>query len=119
MKLSEIAGHLDCELVHSTENDFEIEGAYTSDLLSDVMAHAPANSILVTIQSHRNTIAVATVADVRAVLVCNDRPVPEDMIEAAKEEGVAILRTARSQFESSGLIFCRFHGIAPPAVGTA
>ena len=79
----------------------EITHAYTSDLLSDVMGHCGDESVLVTIQNHLNTIAVCTLAGIEAIVICHDRPVPDDMAAAAKREGVAIITTALSQFEAS------------------
>lgn len=79
----------------------EILDAYTSDMLSDVMAHAPEGSVLITIQAHANTVAVATLAGIRAILVCRNRPIPPDMLEAAKRERVAVAVTSASQYEAS------------------
>lgn len=79
----------------------EITAAYTSDLLSDVMGHCKDESVLITIQNHLNTIAVCTLVGVEAIVICHDRPVPDDMAAAAKREGVAILTTPMSQFEAS------------------
>ena len=81
-----------------------IVAAYTSDLLSDVMAHAPENSVLVTVQNHLNTIAVCTLAGIRAVLVCHNREIPEDMAAAAAREGVTLLRCPLNQFEASNRV---------------
>ena len=78
-----------------------INSAYTSDLLSDVMGHCGDESVLVTIQNHLNTIAVCTLAGVEAIVICHDRPVPDDMKAAAEREEVAILTTPLSQFEAS------------------
>lgn len=78
-----------------------ITDAYTSDLLSDVMAHAPENSVLVTIQAHPNTVAVATLAGIRAILICHLRPISDDMMSVARREGVAILATKMNQYEAS------------------
>lgn len=105
MTVREIASALGCEVIQGKFDDGAVTGGYTSDLLSDVMAHATAGDVLITIQSHKNTVAVATLASLPAILVCNSRPVPEDMVEAAAEEGVAILRTAESQFVVSGRLY--------------
>ena len=75
--------------------------AYTSDLLSDVMGHCGDESVLVTIQNHLNTIAVCTLAGIEAIVICHDRPVPDDMKAAAEREEVAIVVTPLSQFEAS------------------
>jgi hypothetical protein len=81
--------------------DASITRAYTGDLLSDVMGHCGDESVLVTIQNHLNTIAVCTLAGVEAIVICHDRPVPDDMKAAAEREEVAILTTPLSQFEAS------------------
>ena len=79
----------------------EVGAAFTSDLLSDVMGNAPENSVLVTIQAHATTVAVALVADIRAILVCSGRGIPQDMADAARKEGIAIYVTALDQYHAS------------------
>lgn len=81
--------------------DATVNYAYASDLLSDVMGHCGDESVLVTIQNHLNTIAVCTLAGIEAIVICHDRPVPDDMAEAAAREGVAIVTTPLSQFAAS------------------
>ncbi len=81
--------------------DWEIQDAYTGDLLSDVMGNAPSDSVLVTIQAHKNTIAVASLAGIHALVICNNRSVPDDMKEAAQEEEIAIFTTKDTQFQAS------------------
>lgn len=78
-----------------------IRAAYTSDLLSDVMGHCGDESVLITIQNHLNTIAVCTLAGIEAIVICHNRPVPDEMAAAARREGVAIVTTPLSQFEAS------------------
>ena len=91
--------------VQAEFEDRELASAYTSDLLSDVMANAGDADILITIQAHKNTVAVATLIGVAAIIVCNNRPIPEDMIEAARSEQIGILVTNHDQFTVSGLIY--------------
>ena len=79
----------------------EISSAFTSDLLSDVMAHAVENSILITVQAHLNAVAVASLAGIRAILACSSRPIPADMLAAARKEGIGIYRTPLNQFDAS------------------
>ena len=79
----------------------EVTDAYASDLLSDVMGHCTGASVLITIQNHLNTIAVCTLVGIEAIVICHDRPIPDDMAEAAKREEVAIITTPMSQFEAS------------------
>ncbi len=105
MRTSELGTRMGFTPLQETYEDRPLSGAYTSDLLSDVMGSAAADAVLVTIQAHRNTVAVASLVGLAAIVICNGRPVPEDMLEAAAAEGVAIFLTPRSQFEVSGLLW--------------
>lgn len=84
-----------------TNPDDLVSEAYTGDLLSDVMGNAPSDSVLITIQAHKNTVAVASLAGIKAIVVCNNRSVPQDMRTAAEEEEISIFTTNESQFYSS------------------
>lgn len=109
MKVSELKNLFPLTEVQGEFEDKEITAVYTSDLLSDVLANADDNALLVTIQAHKNTLAVATVKDSPAIIVCNGREIPEDMIEAAKTEKIALFSTELNQYEVSGKLFCAFN----------
>ena len=100
MTVSEIAGKVGGRIVVDKPGA-EANYAYASDLLSDVMGHCGDESVLVTIQNHLNTIAVCTLAGIEAIVICHDRPVPDDMAEAAAREEVAIITTPLSQYAAS------------------
>jgi len=108
MTLDELAACCEAAPVVLPDAGGTIACGYTSDLLSDVMAHAPDACVLVTVQNHLNTVAVATLVGCRAILVCHQREIPADMQAAAAAEQVAILRTRLSQFEASCRIGVRF-----------
>ena len=40
----------------------------------------------------------------RAILICNKRAIPSDMIEAANDNDVALFKTAETQFEASAKV---------------
>ena len=105
MTIRELAEKLDAEVCHDRFEDVEISAAYTSDLLSDVMAHAKDGGALITIQAHKNTVAVATLMDLSVIIICNSSPLPDDMLEAAGNEGIAVLRTKENQFAVSGKVW--------------
>ena len=100
MNISEIAqktqGTIEVEIP-----DAEVTCAYVGDLLSYVMGHAGDESVLITVQNHLNTIAVCTLAGIRVIVLCHNRPVPPDMAEAAKRENIAIVVTKFSQYAAS------------------
>jgi hypothetical protein len=105
MKISDLSVRFGFEAVFAAEGAAAIVDAYTSDLLSDVMAKAVEGSALITIQAHKNTIAVASLIGIRAIIICNERPVPDDMVQAARDEEIAIFRTNLTQFEVSGILY--------------
>jgi hypothetical protein len=105
MTIREAAAALGAEICQEEFEDADLAGAYTSDLLSDVMANAKDGGALITIQAHKNTVAVATLVNISVIVVCNSRPLPEDMLEAAKDEGVAVIRTKENQYTVSGKLW--------------
>ena len=100
MTVSEIAEKVDGKVAVDKPGT-NVNYAYASDLLSDVMGHCGDESVLITIQNHLNTIAVCTLDGIEAIAICHGRPVPDDMKAAAEREGVAIVTTQMSQFEAS------------------
>ncbi|MDR1390082.1 MAG: hypothetical protein LBJ31_08930 [Treponema sp.] len=105
MTIREAAVLLDAEILQDQFEDVPLGGAYTSDLLSDVMANAKDGGALITIQAHKNTVAVSTLVNIRAIILCNNRPIQDDMLEAAGGENIAVLRTKENQFTVSGKLY--------------
>ena len=101
MIIKDIKEKLEYECLVDISGTDEINAGYTSDLLSDVMGNAPEDSVLITIQAHKNTIAVASLAGIKAILICNNRPAPDDMLQAASDEEISVFRTRDSQFTAS------------------
>jgi len=109
MLVYEIQNQLGLQSATPVADNINLTGAYTSDLLSDVMAHAEENQALVTIQAHKNTVAVASLIGMPAIIVCNNRPIPPDMVDAAVSEQIAILVSLENQYTVSGKLFCLFN----------
>lgn len=101
MKLESITHILGYNQLIENKKNENFSNAYTSDLLSDVMGNAPDDSVLITIQAHKNTIAVATLVEIRAVILCNGRQIPDDMKKAAEDENIGIFLTEDNQYTAS------------------
>ena len=68
MKVSDLVKELNLTVFCGEAGlDAEISGGYTSDLLSDVMGHIDEGMLWVTMQTHQNIVAVATLKDAAAV----------------------------------------------------
>ncbi len=108
MKLEQIVAELGLtELTPAAGDaaDAEVTRGYASDLLSDVLANAPAGGLLVTLQVHLNVIAVAGHADLAAVVFAGGRRPDDDVVAKAVEEGLALYAVGRDTFEVVGRLY--------------
>ena len=61
MKVKELVEKLNLKVLSGEKGlDREIDGCYISDLLSDVMGNAMEGNIWITLQTHKNVMAVAS-----------------------------------------------------------
>ncbi len=106
MTLHELAEALGLEeLTPAGDGDAVITQGYASDLLSDVLAHAPEGGLLVTLQVHLNVIAVASHAGLRGVIFSCGRMPEEDIIERATGEGLSLFASKADTFELVGRMY--------------
>jgi len=108
MKLEDIARELGlAELTPeiSAGREADIGRGYASDLLSDVLAHAPEGGLLVTLQVHLNVIAVASHAELAAVVFAGGRRPEDDVVAKALAEGIALYSTPADTFEVVGRLY--------------
>jgi len=105
MRISEISNLLDLEVVYLSEEDGEIENGIVCDLLSFVMANAPERSVWVTIQTHLNSVAVATLVGIKAIIFVSGQKPNEDTIEKAKEEKISLFITDSTAFNVVGKLY--------------
>jgi len=109
MKVKDLAAALEMKVVQPAGSEEDVSAGYTSDLLSDVMANAKDGSALITIQAHVNTVAVAALVGVPVIIICNERPIPDDMVKAAEKESIAVLQTEKNQFATSYLVYAKIN----------
>lgn len=89
----------------NVELDSIIEGGYVSDLLSDVMGNASENQVWITLQTHQNVAAIASLKDLAAVILIKDLEPDKDTLEHCEREKIPLLGTAMSTFEMAGRLF--------------
>lgn len=83
----------------------EINGGYTSDLLSDVMGHAEAGNVWITLQTHKNVAAIASLKDLAAIILVKDFTPDDDMLAKAIEDEIPVLGTGEQTFDVSAKVF--------------
>ena len=92
-------------LAESVGLEREITGGYSSDLLSDVIAHSQAGDVWITLQTHRNIIAVATLKELAAIVLVSGRTPDADTLVKAREEAAVILSSRLPAFELIGQLY--------------
>ena len=82
--------------------DREITGGYVSDLLSDVLANAREGNVWITLQTHENVVAVASMKDLAGIMVINGRQPEAETLARAESEGIPIMVSDLSAFDLVG-----------------
>lgn len=82
-------------------SDRSITKIFCCDLLSIAMGKAPADSAWITVMGNRNTLAVASLADVACVILAEGVAMNEQDLAQASEEGIAVLKTDLPIFEAA------------------
>jgi hypothetical protein len=94
MTVKQLVDTLQLTPVHVAEGGtMEVENVYCGDLLSDVIANCPPDSVWFTVQGHVNVVAVADLRDVACVVVVNG--IEPDAVAAAKaaQQDVSLCKT--------------------------
>jgi ferredoxin len=103
MTVKEIADHLNLTVAAGAKGlERNVESAYISDLLSDVMAGAKPGMLWLTIQAHQNVVAVAVLKELAAVILLGGRQPDDEAKAKAEAEGVPILVSGDHAFELAG-----------------
>ncbi|MBS2212071.1 serine kinase [Carboxylicivirga mesophila] len=106
MKVADIIEKLDLKVIGGEEGlQNEITGGYTSDLLSDVMGNVDEGDVWITLQTHRNVMAVASLKEVAAVIIVKGLEADENTINQSNDEGIPLLSTEMETFELSGKLY--------------
>jgi len=106
MTVMDIVNSLDLKVyTEITDMSREITGGYASDLLSDVMGNAQAGNIWITLQTHINIVAVASLKDIGAIILVKGLQPEQNTLQKALDEGILILGTPHQTFEISGMLY--------------
>ena len=106
MKVRDILEKLNLKVCSGTAGlNREIKGGYTSDLLSDVMGNAQEGNICITLQTHKNIMAIASLKELSAIVLVKGYKPEEDTAAESETEGIPILSTPLQTFEITGEIF--------------
>ena len=106
MKVQELVDKLGLKVLSGANGlDREIDGCYISDLLSDVMGNAMEGNIWITLQTHKNVMAVASLKEMACIILVKNLVPNDETIEQSNEEDLPILQTSLPTFEIAGQVY--------------
>ena len=82
--------------------DREITCGYACDLLSWVMAHGEEGMAWVTVQTHLNVVAVASLAEMACVVLPEEIVMDQEILDKANAEGMCVLSSPLTAYEICG-----------------
>ena len=110
MKVQELVDKLGLKVLSGANGlDREIDGCYISDLLSDVMGNAMEGNIWITLQTHKNVMAVASLKELACIILVKDLMPNAETIEQSNDDGLPVLQTSLPTYEIAGLVYNLLH----------
>lgn len=106
MKLKEIREILEAEVIcgHDLLEE-DIKTASAADLMSDVLAFAVPQSLLLTGLTNPQVIRTAEISDLAAICFVRGKRPSDDVKELAKDSEIPLLTTKFSMYISSGKLY--------------
>jgi predicted transcriptional regulator len=106
MKVQELVDKLSLTVYSGNAGlDNDITGGYVSDLLSDVMGNSEEGQVWITLQNHKNVMAVASLKELSAVILVKGYMPDEATMSHSNEEKVPILGTSAETYETAGALY--------------
>ena len=106
MKIREIAALLGAEVLCCAERlDEQVHAACGSDMMSDVLAYVKDQAVLLTGLLNQQAIRTAAMMDMVCVVFVRDKRPGEDILDVARQNGIAVMTTTHRMFTACGLLY--------------
>lgn len=106
MLIKEIRDILDAELLTGEELlETEVKTACGSDMMSDVLAFVKDQAVLITGLLNQQAIRTAAMMDMVCVVFVRGKQPGGDIVEVAKENGIAVMTTTHRMFTACGMLY--------------
>jgi len=92
------------DMTPDTSKQTEVTCGYTCDLLSWVMAHGAAGMAWITVQTHMNVIAVASLMEMAAVIIPEGIEMEEASLQKARDEEITVLQSNKTAYEICAIL---------------
>ena len=106
MTIQDVMSAVNAELL-TPEADLarEVHAACGSDMMSDVLAYVKDQAVLLTGLMNQQAIRTAAMMDMVCVVFVRDKRPGEDILEVARQNGIAVMTTTHRMFTACGLLY--------------
>ena len=106
MKISKIKELLDAEIVCGEEMlEEDVHSACGCDMMSDVLAFVKDQAVLLTGLCNLQVVRTAVMMDMKCIVFVRSKKPTDDIIELAKDSGIAVLTTDKRMYSSCGILY--------------
>ena len=104
MKIKDFAEKLNLRVLTAYDDEKEIVGCYSGDLLSWVMSKAQEGDAWLTVMGNINSVGVAVLADVACIVLTENAALDNDALNRAQQNDVIILQTEKNSYQMAAAI---------------
>ena len=106
MKIKDIAQLISGTIMHGEDkSENNVEYAFASDLMSDVLRVEKKNLLLITGLANIQTIRTAELSDISYIIFARNKKISPDMKILAAENDIVLMESPLSMFRISGELF--------------
>lgn len=106
MIIAEVESKIGVKAATTIKNgEFEIKRGYCCDLMSEVIGKAESDSIWVTVHTNMNVLAVASMIEIKAVIIAEGHEAGEEFLKKAEDEEIAVFYAKENSYIVSGKLY--------------
>ncbi len=106
MKIREIAELLEAEVLCGEDMlDRDVTSAFGCDMMSDVLAFVKEQGVLLTGLCNPQVVRTVQMMDMICIIFVRGKRPPQEVIDMAKEEGIALLATTERMYGACGKLY--------------
>ncbi|HLN21744.1 MAG TPA: DRTGG domain-containing protein [Bacteroidales bacterium] len=106
MTIKEISSKIKGQIVCCEErNSTDVEYAFSSDLMSDVLTVEKENLVLITGLTNLQTVRTSEMSDINCIIIARDKKVNDEIISLARENNIVLIQSPYSVFRISGELY--------------
>ena len=108
MTLNEIKDVLNCDVLSDEDGlSADIQTVVASDGMSEILAFARPNALMITGLTNIQSVRTANIANVRAIIYVRGKRPDERVVQLARSNRIPVLATRLGMFDVCGILHAR------------